>query len=273
MPIILSILKIVLIIIILFIALLYFKQNGMIFIGAKLPANNLADIRKHYPHSEVTVTTSDGTKLHGWYLQAKGEEPAPLLIYFGGNAESVAYMLFEQDHFKGYSLLLMSYRGYGLSSGKPSQKNLCDDAIFLYDHFSTKPEIDTSQIILMGRSLGTGVAVHLASKRIVAQTILISPFDSMVALTNDFYPWLPASLLLKHPFDSITLAPTIKTPLLTIIGNHDNIVSPQRSKLLVQAWGGETQLVEIEGAAHNELGEQHQFWDAIEGFIDVSAGK
>ena len=268
MPIVISILKIALIIIILFAAQLYFRQDSMIFLGAELAENHLKELRKRYPHSEIHLTTTDGTELHGWYLQAGGAKPAPLLIYFGGNAEEITHMLFEQNHFKGYSLLLVSYRGYGLSGGKPGQKTLCSDALFLYDHFSAKPEIDNSRILLMGRSLGSGVAVHLAAKRSVEGVILISPYDSMTALVKEFYPWLPATLLLKHPFDSLTLAPTIKVPLLTIVGSHDTIIVPQRSKVLAQAWGGKSQLVEIEGVGHNELGYQQQFWDVIEDFID-----
>ena len=124
----------------------------------------------------------------------------------------------------------------------------------------------------MGRSLGSGVAVHLASKRNVEGVVLISPYDSMTSLAKEFYPWLPATLLLKHPFDSLTLAPSIQVPLLSIIGSHDNIITPQHSKVLVQAWGGKTQLVEIEAVGHNELGDQQQFWDAIEGFISGSMG-
>ena len=270
MPIVISILKIALIVIILFAAQLYFRQDSMIFLGAELPENNLKELRKRYPHSEIRITTTDGTELHGWYLPAAGVEPAPLLIYFGGNAEDITHMLFEQNHFKGYSLLLISYRGYGLSGGKPGQKTLCSDALFLYDHFSAKPEVDNSRILLMGRSLGSGVAVYLASRRSVEGVILISPYDSMTALVKEFYPWLPATLLLKHPFDSLTLAPAIKAPLLTIIGSHDTIIVPQRSKILAQAWGGKSKLVEIKGVGHNELGQQQQFWDAIEDFIDDS---
>jgi len=272
MPIVVSIFKIVLVVIILFAAMLYFRQDGMIFLGAKLSPNSFKELLNRFPHSKIRITTADGIELHGWYLQGNGDEPAPLLIYFGGNAENIAHMLFEQNHFKGYSLLLMSYRGYGLSGGKPSQKALCNDALFLYDHFSAKPEIDAGRILLMGRSLGSGVAVHLASRRSAERVILISPFDSMTALAKEFYPWFPVSLLLKHPFDSLSLAPSIKVPLLIITGSHDNIITPQRSKVLLQAWGGKTQLVEIDGVGHNELGHQLQFWEVIEDFIDASTG-
>ncbi|NOQ41212.1 MAG: hypothetical protein GQ563_01745, partial [Desulfuromusa sp.] len=109
MPIIVSILKIGLVVIILFAVMLYFRQDGMIFLGAKLSPNSLKELLNRFPHSEIRITTADGTELHGWYLRASGNEPAPLLIYFGGNAENIAHMLFAQSHFKGYSLLLMSY--------------------------------------------------------------------------------------------------------------------------------------------------------------------
>ncbi|MCD6527469.1 MAG: hypothetical protein J7K75_10810 [Desulfuromonas sp.] len=102
-----SILTIILAVTILLSAQLYFMQDGMIFLGAKLSSQTLAELRSRFADSELRLTSADGTKLHGWYLQAKGNQPAPLLIYFGGNAEDITHMLFEQHHFQGYSLLLI----------------------------------------------------------------------------------------------------------------------------------------------------------------------
>ncbi len=250
--------------------LLYFKQDGMIFIGAKLASGELEELRRRFPGSELRLTTPDGTRLHGWYLRADSNEPAPLLIHFGGNAEDVSYMLLDREHFPGISLLLVNYRGYGLSEGRPGQKSLTGDALFLYDQFSTRPEVDPKRIILMGRSLGTGVAAHLASRRQVDRLVLISPYDSLRSLARGIYPWLPISVLLKHPFDSIKLAPDIQAPMLAVVAGRDGIIPPEHSRALVEAWGGEADLVEVKGADHNDLALRREFWEPIEKFTGVA---
>ncbi|NLC71823.1 MAG: alpha/beta hydrolase [Desulfuromonadaceae bacterium] len=250
---------------------LYFRQDSMIFLGAGLSPGMLEELRRGFPGSEMRLRTSDGNGLHGWYLAANGAHPAPLLIYFGGNAEDVSGMLLEHGHFPGISLLLFNYRGYGLSEGRPSQKNLIGDALFLYDHFASRPEVDRERIILMGRSLGTCVAVELASRRKVERLVLISPFESLRSLARKLFPWFPVGPFLRHPFDAIDLAPAITAPLLAIIAERDRIVPPEHSRRLLAAWGGETRTVVIAGADHNDLGPQPEFWSAIQEF--VAAGR
>ena len=247
--------------------LLFFKQEGMIFLGAGLPSGALEELRRRFPGSELSLRAPDGTQLHGWYLATEGEGPAPLLIYFGGNAEDVSTMLVERQHFPGVSMLLVNYRGYGRSEGEPSQKALISDALFLYDRFSSRPEVDPKRILLMGRSLGSAVAIQLASGREVAGLILISPFESLRALGRELYPWLPTSLLLRHPFDSLSLAPEIRAPMLAIIAGQDSIIPPEQSRRLLRIWGGPARLVEIPGADHNDLGLQREFWRPIEEFV------
>lgn len=268
MGIVLSLIKIALAVFLGLSLLLYFRQDGMIFLGARLPSAMLDELRRSFPESEMHLTAPDGTPLHGWYLPAHGSRPAPLLIYFGGNAEDVSSILLDHHHFSNISLLLFNYRGYGLSQGRPSQKNLIGDALFLYDYFAALPEVDRERIILMGRSLGTCVAVELAARRKVERLVLISPFASLRALARKHFPWFPVGPFLRHPFDIIDHAPGITAPLLAIIAAEDRIVPPEHSRRLLAAWGGETRALVIAGADHNDLGPQREFWSAIETFID-----
>ncbi|MBN1140542.1 MAG: dienelactone hydrolase family protein [Deltaproteobacteria bacterium] len=267
MALLLSAIKIALAALLGFCLLLYFRQDAMIFLGAGLPAGMLEELRRAYPGSEITLTAPDGVRLHGWYRRAESPSPAPLLIYFGGNAEDVSGMLLEEARFPGISLLLVNYRGYGLSAGKPTQRSLTRDALFLYDHFATRPEVDSERIMAMGRSLGTCVAVELAAQRQVARLVLISPFESLRALAKELYPWFPVGPFLRHPFDIIERAPAIKAPLLAVIAGRDRIVPPAHSRRLVAAWGGKTEILELPGADHNEVGPQPEFWNTIAPFL------
>ena len=178
---------------------LYFYQDKLIFIPQKKDYERLSWVKQEYPHAEeVRITTPDNVILHGWYVKNSLEEKSPLLIYFGGNAEEVSTHVRELNYFEGWSLLLVNYRGYGLSEGSPSEKNFCNDAILLYDTFSKRADIDSKRIVVFGRSLGTGVAIYLASQRpSIKGVILVSPFDSVRSKEKKMYPYVPVSWSFK----------------------------------------------------------------------------
>ena len=110
---------------------------------------------------EVTLVAADGIRLRGWMVKSAGT-PAPLVIYFGGNAEEVSWLAGVADQFAGWSLLLVNFRGYGESEGKPGEKELFEDALLIHDYAKRRPDVSPERIVAMGRSLGSGVAVHLA---------------------------------------------------------------------------------------------------------------
>lgn len=120
----------------------------------------------------------------------------------------------------------------------------------------------------MGRSLGTAVAVHLASARPVRGVVLISPFESMADVAKVHFPYLPVSLLLKHRFECASLAPSITVPALALVAAEDSIVPPGHSYRLMERWGGEHRVVTVPGAGHNTLGAGPGDWDAIKWFLD-----
>lgn len=216
-----KILFIIIIIYGLFLLSFYLLQNQLLFIGASLSETRRKVIQAEFPKAEeVFIETDDNIKLHGWFVhsQNKQTEPKPLVMYFGGNAEEVSWVIErQQKYLSDYSFLVVNYRGYGISEGRPSEENLFNDAIFLYDHFSSRKEVDPEQIIVMGWSLGTGVATHLAYKREIKKVILISPYDSMLNVTQNAYPFLPVKWLMKNRFMVKDKAKKIDTPLIAII--------------------------------------------------------
>jgi len=272
MPFIESLLRIILAVLIaiplLLYPFLYFMQERLIFIERKMDNDVLEKIRKEYPNTEVRIKTPDNVILHGWFVKNSTEEQSPLLIYFGGNAEEVSGHLMEIDFFKGWSLLFVNYRGYGLSSGKPSEKHLFNDALLLYDTFSKRADINHNKIVVIGRSLGTGVAVYLAAQRALKGVVLVSPYDSIRSLGQERFPYVPVSLLLKHPFDVMGYAPSIKIPMLALIAQDDEIISPPHSFALIKAWGGSTHQRIIPNTGHNEITMGQGYWENIITFLD-----
>jgi pimeloyl-ACP methyl ester carboxylesterase len=254
----------------LFLLYVYLTQERVLFYPVRLARETRAFIRDHVPEAEeLTLAAQDGVTLHGWLLRARSPGPSPLLIYFGGNAEEVSGMIPEaRRHLAGWSVALVNYRGYGLSGGRPGEKALTADAELVYDTLTARGDVGAGGVALMGRSLGTAVAVRLASARPVRGVVLISPFESMTEVAKVHFPHLPVSLLLKHRFECASLAPSIMVPALALVAAEDRIVPPGHSYRLMERWGGEHHVVTVPGAGHNTLGASPRDWDAIKRFLD-----
>jgi uncharacterized protein len=243
-------------------------QEKLIFFPQPLSREEADAISKMYPHAEsIAIRTPDNVNIRGWFVKNSKLPAAPLIIYFGGNAEELSYLVHEAGKFDGWSLALINYRGYGLSEGKPGEKSLCNDAVAVYDYFAKRTDVDQNRIVVMGRSLGTGVAIHLSKMRAVKGVILVSPFDSLLSVAKELYPFLPVSLILTHRFDSIAKAPLITAPMLAIVASDDTIIHRRHSERLVEKWGGPHSLVTIEGVDHNEISDSALYWKAIQHFL------
>ena len=211
---------------------------------------------------------TDGTLLEG-VLVSPPRERTPLVIYYGGNAEeATSFAPLAEANYGERALLLVNYRGYGRSSGEPSERALVRDALELYDEVARRPDIDARHVVLHGRSLGTGVAVQVAAQRPARCVILTSPFDSALAVAKAVYPWLPVAILMRHPFDSISLAPRVKAPALVLIGEADTLIAPRHSDALIAAWAGPTERVSFPGLGHNELDLHPRYDAAVRAFLD-----
>lgn len=258
-------LKIIIPVVVIGVLCLYLFQDALIFFPQSVPGPN----REKFAPYALTLET-EGIRLQGWYVPGPVSEQRPLLVYYGGNAEEVSGNLWDRGRIKAGAVLFMNYRGYGDSVGKPSQKALCRDALFILDTVTARENIPLNHVVLMGRSLGSGVAVYVASRRAVRGVILITPFDSLVKVARHHYPFLPVGLLLKHPFDSATLAPDIAAPALIVTADLDEIIPAPRSERLARLWGGPVTRVVIEGGGHNDLQMDAAYWKAINRFLSAA---
>ena len=219
------------------------------------------------PHVEaVLLAAADGTRLRGWLIHA-GPMPSPLVIYFGGNAEEGSWLAGWARSLPGWSLLLMNYRGYGRSEGRPGETTLFADALRIYDHAAGRDDVDPHRIVAMGRSLGSGVAVHLAAHRPLAGAVLVTPFDSITAVAQRHYPYLPVRWLLRHPFDSMAHAPALRIPLLCLVAGRDTVIPPVHARRLYEAWGGPKAWMDFPDADHDGISDAPGYQEAIAAFL------
>jgi pimeloyl-ACP methyl ester carboxylesterase len=237
--------------------LVYLAQDSLIFHPQPLAEPQRVAVARSSAAQSIFID-ADGTRLHAWHVPGD-----PLVIYFGGNAEEVSWMLDEAAaRTPGVGWLLVDYRGYGSSGGAPSEKALVADALRWFDHVKTN-----KKIYVFGRSLGSGVAVQLAAQRTLAGVIVVTPFDSLVEVGKRHYPFLPVGWMLKHRFDSMALAPKISAPLLCVVAMDDEIIPMEHAKRLHDAWGGPKRWVELAGAGHNNTDNAANYWTSIRAFL------
>ncbi|PKO27284.1 MAG: hypothetical protein CVU36_20925 [Betaproteobacteria bacterium HGW-Betaproteobacteria-9] len=183
---------------------------------------------------------------------------APAILYFGGNAEDVSGTLPQLVRlFPDHALYLMHYRGYGQSTGEPGEPALHADARALYEHVRR----EHTEIKLIGRSLGSGVAARLASEQVVARLALVTPYDSIEHVAVELYPWLPVRWLIRDRFDSAAVAGRISAPTMLIAAEHDTLIRPLRTAQLARHFKpGVARSVVVPGADHNDIG-AHPVYD------------
>ncbi len=190
-------------------------------------------------------------------VSARPHEGPDAFIYFGGNAEDVTLNLpaFSQA-FPNQAIYLLNYRGFGGSSGSPSEEALQRDALALFDMVHAKHP----NTVIVGRSLGTGVAIHLASQRPASRLILITPYSSLEDLAAIKMPLFPVRWLLKDKFESWKDAARITVPTLLIAAEHDEIIPRANTEKLFRHFpAGIASLEVIPNTDHNSISESPQY--------------
>ena len=179
------------------------------------------------------------------------------LLYFGGNAEDVSLNMPDLSAaFPKRAIYLLHYRGYGGSSGQPSEVGLVADSIALFDRVHALH----SNVLVVGRSLGSGIAVHLASVRPVERLVLITPYDSLVAVAAHQYPFVPVRWLLRDKFESWRYAPKVTAPTLVVAAEQDEVIPPDNTRLLETRFRrGVVSFKVIPGVGHNTISESSQY--------------
>lgn len=224
-----------------------------------------------YPRRGTRVAIDDsmheldvgGTVLRGWVVNPGR---ARALVYFGGNGERLDLSREAvAHHFPDHTTYLMAYRGYGASDGEPSQRSLSSDAVALVDHVNERHR--GADVDVLGRSLGSGVAVHVATQRTVDHVVLVTPFDSLRATASDLFPGLPIARLIEDHWDSAAVAADVEAPVLVLRAARDEIVRPQRTDELIRALSDPV-VVSFADADHNTISDDPNYWTSISTFLD-----
>jgi fermentation-respiration switch protein FrsA (DUF1100 family) len=244
-----------------FAILLYLSQESAIF----YPRPNDDELLKKYAAGHVEIPTP-GTKIEGWWIENPSAANDRVILYFGGNAEDVLYTAETASQFNARRMLVTNYRGYGASRGKPGQKALYEDGLAIYE-FVLNTGVRADQIVLVGRSLGSGVVSMLAGARDVRAAILITPFDSLAQVASRHYPILPVRLLLRHPFPSDEWARQAREPALILTAADDNIIPPEHARRLMEAWAGEARLHVFADVGHNDIQIHPDYYRLINEFL------
>lgn len=194
-------------------------------------------------------------------VSVRASEGPKALIYFGGNAEDVSTSLASfAGAFPDYAIYMLHYRGYGGSSGKPTEVSLHADARTLFD----KVRLDHPEIAVIGRSLGSGVAIRLATERPVSRVVLVTPYDSIQEIAARQFPYFPVRWLLTDKFESWRDAPAIRIPTLLLQAEHDEVIPGGSTARLHAAFAsGVASRVIIRGAGHNTISDSPQYLDSI----------
>lgn len=236
-------------------AFMYSTQGSLLYQPRPVSAMEETQLMNDLPGVEpYLVNTPDGQSLAGWYLPRKrGRTLAPALVYFGGNAEDALDFMKQAANIPGVSIFAVNYRGYGHSTGTPSEKALKEDALAVHDQAAATVG---GLALVMGRSLGAALAAHVAAYREVAGVILVTPFDSILNVAKDHYPYLPVKWLLKEHYDAVPDAKRAEAPALFFTANQDNIIPPVRGQALYSAWKGtDKRILAIPLAGHNDIQE------------------
>jgi fermentation-respiration switch protein FrsA (DUF1100 family) len=220
----------------------------------------------------VSFRTADGVTLEGWFVPARGSEPAATLLVFNGNAGNRGdrVPLAASLAARGLSVLLFDYRGYGGNPGTPSESGLLDDARAARAWLDGRADAAPAPVVYFGESLGAAVAVALAVERPPAALVLRSPFTSLVDMGREHYPWLPVALLLADRYPSLERIRDVHCPLLVVAGTADTIVPIEQSRAVFDAAPRTLKrFVAIDGAGHNDegLSAGNPLAEAVSGFL------
>jgi uncharacterized protein len=230
------------------VGLLYVFQTWLIFPGAHLPSQRLDSPRQP---ERLELAVGDGAILHG--MRFSGARPdADLLIGFGGNAQD-AEMLGQDlaSDFPELDVVVFHYRGFGPSTGKPSEATLLADALAIYDAMVAR--LEPARTFAIGISLGSAIAAYLSKERSLAGLLLITPFDSVEAIAKESYFWVPVGLLLRHRFPSGAFMTDNPTPVAVIAAAGDRVVKPRRTEALIARLENLVFQATLPGADHNTL--------------------
>ena len=213
--------------------LLFIFQRHFIY----FPSKYIVDFSdyKLSKFKEITLSTKDNHKIIGWYKNAESSKPT--IVFFHGNAGNISHRIYKFLAFtndSGYGLLGIDYRGYGKSKGRPTEEGLYNDGRAAIDYLKLQ-NIPENKMIFYGESLGTAVAVKMATEYRPELIVLEAPFTSITNVGSEgLLRIFPIGLLLKDKFDSLTAITKVNSPILIVHGKMDTVINVSHSKKLYQ---------------------------------------
>lgn len=251
------------------VGLIYISQRAILYPGAGA-AFALPDLAGHAPWGEaVSIETPDGELLYA--LHSAAEAGRPTVLFFLGNADWVGNYRFLAEALgrRGLGLLAVAYRGYAGSTGSPSEAGLLTDGLAAFDWLAARAD---GPIVLLGQSLGSGVAVNTAAQRQAVGVILVSAYESVEALAKAHYPFLPVRLLIKDRFRSDHRITKVTQPKLFIHGRRDNIIPLVSGQKLYQIAPEPKRMLVYDAYGHNDLWDEGMVGDVISFVEELSGG-
>ena len=235
-----------------YICLLFFTQDRLLFLP-HIPSRTLdatpSAIGLEYEN--LTINTPDDVHLDAWFIRAP--DLGPTLLFFHGNAGNISHRLdsIAIFHKLGLNICIIDYRGYGRSTGQPSEQGVYRDAEAVWHYLTQVRRIDPHHIVLFGRSLGGAIAAWLAARTRPAAVIIESSFTSVPDLAAKLYPLAPVRLLTRLQFDTLKIVQSIQSPLLVIHSQEDEIIPFAHGKAIYEAAKVPKRLIELHGE-HND---------------------
>lgn len=257
------------------VGLMMFFENSLVYQPSKYPKGNWRPTGLQF--EDANFASADGTALHGWYVPHAPEslpphaaEPLPpraVVLFCHGNGGNITHRAYTAAGLRrlGCTVLLFDYRGYGRAEGQPNEAGILADARAARRWLADKCSINESEIVLMGESLGGGVAVDLATDG-ARGLILQSTFASLPDAASKNYGWLPVRWIMRNRLDSISKIGDYHGPLLQLHGDADWIVAYDSGRRLFDAANDPKRFVTIAGGGHNDLPEG-DFWAAVDAFL------
>ena len=244
-------------------AFMYFAQRGLMYFPDR---SQTSPADAGLPEAkEEKLATADGETIIVWHIPPR-DETKPVVVYFHGNggALNLRARRFAALALEGIGVVGVSYRGYGGSTGRPSEDGLIADGIAAYE-FAAK-RYTPARVALWGESLGSGIAVAVAAEAPVAKLVLESPFTSAADVGASVYFFLPVRLLMKDQFRSDLRIKNVKAPVLILHGERDSVVPISFGERLYEMIAGEKKFARFKGGEHYDL-DSHGGLQAVVDFL------
>lgn len=233
------------------VGVVYLTQDSLIYFPNTGRAHVATPAQHGLEHEELSIRTDDGETLHAWWVPAADARGAVLL--FHGNAGNISHRIdyARMFHRLGYSTLLLDYRGYGRSSGAPSEQGTYRDALAARQWLVETRGVRDADIVIFGESLGGAIGCWLAQRHPPRALVLASTFTSVPDLGAEVYRFLPVRLISRYKYDTHACVQEVRSPLLILHSARDDIIPYSHGRRLFEAAREPKTFLEIDGG-HND---------------------